>query len=126
MSSRWNAVVVNSGDPGRLGRWWAEVLGLRVLTDDGSIVVVGAPAGAPPLLHFVRKVSATNGHHNANGDALDRLRLDLSPDDLDGEVERLVNMGARLVDNGQSESGEVVLADPEGNVFRMTSPAVSG
>jgi hypothetical protein len=42
-----------------------------------------------------------------------RLHLDLSPDDRDAEVERLVNMGARHVDIGQGDDVTwVVLADP--------------
>ena len=57
-----------------------------------------------------------------------RLHLDLEPDDRDAEVERLVNMGARHVDLGQDEVGPdelggMVLADPEGNEFRVLMPS---
>jgi hypothetical protein len=50
-----------------------------------------------------------------------RLQLDLRPDDSAAEVERLVNMGARPVDSGHD--GGVVLADPEGNEFRVLDAA---
>jgi catechol-2,3-dioxygenase len=115
MGSHWHAVVVDAADPGRLGRWWAEVLGLRILGERGSDVMVGAGDGVHPVLHFARNESARAG--------TGRLQFDLRPDDSAAEVERLVNMGARPVDNGHD--GGVVLADPEGNEFRVLD-ATSG
>jgi hypothetical protein len=108
MGSRWHAVVVDAADPARLGRWWAEVLGLRILGEGSADLTVGA-AGVHPVLHFARKAGAKVG--------TSRLQLDLRPDDSAAEVERLVNMGARPVDNGHD--GGVVMADPEGNEFRV-------
>src|SRR5262245_2720046 len=108
MGSHWHAVVVDAADPARLGRWWAEVLGLRVLGEDATDVMVGAD-GVHPVLHFAlgRGAGVRSGW----------LQFDLRPDDPAAEVERLVNMGARPVDNGHV--GGVALADPEGNEFRV-------
>jgi hypothetical protein len=110
MGSRWYAVAVGATDPARLGRWWAEVLGLRILREETDDLVVGGDGA--PTLHFTRGAD----RHKPGGN---RLYLDLEPDDRDAEVERLVNMGARHVDIGQDEHGGVVLADPEGNEFRV-------
>ena len=41
MVSRWYALVVDAADPARLSRWWAEVLGYRVLDEDDNDVIVG-------------------------------------------------------------------------------------
>ena len=112
MGSRWHAVVVDAADPARLGRWWAEVLGLRILGEGAGDVTVGAD-GVHPVLHFARNDLARG--------AAGRLQLDISPDDPAAEVERLVNMGARPVDNGHG--GGVTLADPEGNEFRVLDAA---
>ena len=109
MGSRWYAVAVDATDPARLGRWWAEVLGFRILREAPDEVVVGGDGA--PMLHFTRAEQNPAGRN--------RLHLDLEPDDRDAEVERLVNMGARHVDLGQLEPGGVVLADPEGNEFRV-------
>ena len=49
--------------------------------------------------------------------AKNRLHLDLRPDDRDGEVARLISLGAERVDVGQGEPSWIVLADPEGNEF---------
>ncbi len=47
-----------------------------------------------------------------------RLHIDLAPDDRDAEVERIVGLGARRADVGQSDDVTwLVLADPEGNEF---------
>jgi hypothetical protein len=114
MGSRWYAVAVNATDPARLGRWWAEVLGLRILREEADDVVVGGDG--QPTLHFTRAAQPAPGRN--------RLHLDLEPDDRDAEVERLVNMGARHVDSGQDDDGRMMLADPEGNEFRvLMSPA---
>jgi predicted enzyme related to lactoylglutathione lyase len=110
MGSRWATMIIDAIDPGRLGRWWAEVLDYRVQLDSpGEVTVTPAVDGHPSLL-FV-KVDEPKQAKN-------RLHLNLRPDDLDVEVERLVNMGARHVDIGQAaDVAWVVLADPEGNEF---------
>jgi predicted enzyme related to lactoylglutathione lyase len=110
MGSRWDALIVDALDPERLGRWWAEVLDHRVESVTPEEVVVGPDADGHPRLIFLRHPDAKN--------AKNRLHLDLRPDDLDAEIERLVNMGARHVDVGQPDAAAwIVLADPEGNEF---------
>jgi hypothetical protein len=110
MGSRWYHVVVDALDPVRLGYWWAEVLGYQVLYEESSEVVVGRDDKSYPALCFVAVPDPKDGKN--------RLHLDLNPDDQDAEVERLIDMGARHVDVGQSGSATwVVLADPEGNEF---------
>jgi hypothetical protein len=113
MGSHWHAVVVDAADPARLGRWWAEVLGLKILGESAADVTVGSADGAHPVLHFARNGGGRVG--------AGRLQLDLRPDDSAAEVERLVNMGARPVDNGHD--GGVHLVDPEGNAFRVLDAA---
>ncbi|MDG6102152.1 VOC family protein [Dactylosporangium aurantiacum] len=110
MGSRWDALIVDALDPERLGRWWAEVLDHRVERVSPQEVVVGSGLEGQPRLIFLRHADAKH--------AKNRLHLDLRPDDLDAELERLVNMGARHVDVGQPDDAAwVVLADPEGNEF---------
>ena len=51
-----------------------------------------------------------------------RLHLDFRPDDQDAEVARLLALGARRVDVGQTgDEPWVALADPEGNEFCILS-----
>ena len=110
MGSRWTQVVVDALDPVRLAHWWAEVLSYQVLAEKPDEVTISASGGAAPELVFVAVPDPK--------DAKNRLHLDLTPEDQDAEVERLLDMGARHVHIGQGRSATwVVLADPEGNEF---------
>ena len=110
MGSRWDSVVVDATDPARLGRWWAEVLDYRILREAPNELVIGAEGDDGPAIVFTAVTEPKSGKN--------RLHLDLRPTDRDAEVERLVNMGARHVDIGQTtEVAWIVLADPEGNEF---------
>jgi hypothetical protein len=116
MGSQWSQVVVDALDPVRLARWWAEVLGYQVLAEKPDEVVIAPGPGTRPELVFVAVPDPKDGKN--------RLHLDLTPDDQDAEVERLLDMGARHVDIGQSRSASwVVLADPEGNEFCVLAAA---
>jgi hypothetical protein len=109
MGSRWLGLVVDSRDPARLARWWAEVLGFRVTFEKPELVAIGGPDGSHPGISFVPVPEPKAGKN--------RLHLDLTPDDQTAEIERLLDMGARHVDIGQPDAGWLVLADPEGNEF---------
>ena len=120
MTSRFTELVVDCDDPHRLAGFWRAVLGYTTIADTGDQVEIAAyeptvegvraAAGAPTLL-FIR---VPEGKERKN-----RLHLDVSPidDSRDGEVDRLIGLGATRVDLGQGERSWVVLADPEGNEF---------
>ncbi|MEH1126158.1 VOC family protein [Micromonospora sp. CPCC 206061] len=110
MGSQWENLVVDSQDPPRLARWWAEALGYQITYEKPDEVEIRRTADALPGLIFVPVPE--------NKTVKNRLHIDLRPADQEAEVERLVNMGARHVDVGQGDDVSwVVLADPEGNEF---------
>ena len=110
MPSRLYGVVVDANDPGALARFWAAVLDYRIVHDEPDEVVIAKADDTYPAIVFV-PVPEAKATKN-------RLHIDLAPDDRDAEVERIVGLGARHVDIGQSEDVTwVVLADPEGNEF---------
>ena len=96
------------------------MLGYDVIEQDDGIVFIGPPTAAedenrpgavPPTLTFA---------HVPEGKTVkNRLHIDVNPTDReqDGEVQRLIELGARRVDVGQGDASWVVLADPEGNEF---------
>ncbi|GHE24671.1 hypothetical protein GCM10018781_75180 [Kitasatospora indigofera] len=117
MACRISELVVDCADPELLAAFWSEVLGYRELgrEDDGSIEIgpPGAgPGGPQPTLVLSPSSDPRAGKL--------RLHIDVSATDRDqdAELERLLALGARPVDVGQSgaESWHV-LADPEGNEF---------
>jgi Glyoxalase-like domain len=113
MGSVWENLVVDARDPGRLARWWAEALDYQITYEKPDEVEIRSSPDELPGLIFV---PVREPKHLKN-----RLHIDLRPADQESEVERLVNMGARHVDVGQSDVAWVVLADPEGNEFCVLS-----
>jgi predicted enzyme related to lactoylglutathione lyase len=119
MASRFTELVVDSGDPVALAKFWAEVLGYE-LKRHGSIDYIEGPDKRAPVIVFVSVPEAKA--------VKNRLHIDVNPTDRDqdAEVERIIALGARRVDVGQGDDVSwVVLADPEGNEFcvlRSTRP----
>jgi catechol 2,3-dioxygenase-like lactoylglutathione lyase family enzyme len=120
---RIQCLVVDTPDPDRLARFWAEALGWRRTHDTPDEVVIEPPAGSPedgvvPDLLFGRSSDLRAGKN--------RLHLDLRPVDQAAEVARLEALGATHAEIGQTgEETWVVLADPDGNEFcvlRALSP----
>jgi len=116
MSARFTELVIDCRDPSRVAEFWAAVLGYEVV-DRGphGEVEIGAPKGsgsAVPTLVFV-PVPEDKSVKN-------RIHIDVNPTDTDqsNELRRLIRLGARRVDVGQSQDVSwIVLADVEDNEF---------
>jgi hypothetical protein len=117
MACRISELVIDAADPEALAVFWSNVLGYVELgrEDDGSIEIgpPGAGFGGPqPTLVISPSSDPRRGKL--------RLHLDVSATDRDqdAELERLLALGARPADVGQSGAESwYVLADPEGNEF---------
>ena len=117
MSCRLSELVVHCADPVALSRFWCTVLDYvelgREAPDDG--IEIGPPSGfggLAPTLVFGRTAEPQS-------ETL-RLHIDVNPvdRDQDAELARLLSLGARPADVGQTgEEPWHVLQDPEGNVF---------
>ncbi|MFD8468664.1 VOC family protein [Streptomyces sp. SID5594] len=117
MACRISELVIEAADAERLAAFWSEVLGYVEIgrESDGSIEI-GPPGtgfgGPQPTLVLSPNSEPRPGKV--------RLHIDVSATDRDqdAELERLLALGARPADVGQTgnESWHV-LADPEGNVF---------
>jgi len=117
MAARISELVIDAADPERLATFWSGVLGYVELgrEDDGSIEIGPADAGfggPQPTLVISPSTDPRAGKL--------RLHIDVNATDRDqeAELERLLALGARPADVGQTgtESWHV-LADPEGNEF---------
>jgi hypothetical protein len=111
------AVVVESLDPRAQARFWAEATGRGVAASEPTHASVTAPGGVGPALEFVAVPRLPAGKN--------RIHLDVRPrpgGDRDVEVKRLIGLGARPLEVGQSDGNPaeiswIVLADPEGGAF---------
>ncbi|MDT0343667.1 VOC family protein [Streptomyces litchfieldiae] len=100
-----------------VGYFWSKALGWPLVWDQDQETAIRSPHGGPkitwggpPLMPKSRK---------------NRLRFDVAPPaegDQQAEVDRLVSLGAILIDIGQDEAGWVALADPDGNEFCVVPP----
>jgi predicted enzyme related to lactoylglutathione lyase len=110
-------IVIDTHDLQALARFWAQVLGWRILSSREHEVVIGVDATAPVGICFM----PVKDHKTVKN----RLHLDLTPDpdDPDAEIQRILALGARRVDIGQTGAESwTVLADPEGNEFCVVRP----
>ena len=110
-------VVIDAHDLPGLARFWSEALGWAVLSVREREIVIGPDENSPVGMCFM---PATDKKILKN-----RVHLDLttSAEDRDDEIERLIALGARPVDVGQTGAESwTVLADPEGNEFCVVRP----
>lgn len=124
MASRISELIVPCRDPRRLAEFWCAVLDFVVLdTEDEGAVEIGPGegfGGLQPTLVFSPtvepKVGTLRMHFDIN--AVDR--------DQDAELERLLELGARPAEIGQTGAEQwYVLADPEGNEFCLLKARLS-
>jgi hypothetical protein len=112
MACRITELVLNARDPETLAPWWCEVLGWVELDRDDDAIEIGPADGTLPTIVIGRVGELSTGRS--------RLHIDVSPTDCDqdAELERLLGLGARPADVGQTgEESWHVLQDPEGNEF---------
>jgi predicted enzyme related to lactoylglutathione lyase len=106
---RIGSTVVNCADLETMTRFWATALGLTPSSDgpeDDFRVLRG------------ERVNLSLQLADTPVTARDQMHLDLYSADVDGDVERLLALGASYV-RRHEEAGDtyVVLTDPEGNEF---------
>jgi glyoxalase superfamily protein len=116
MGARFTELVIDCTDPKRVAEFWAAVLEYAVIDrgPEGEIEIgptEKSPGGAPTLV-FVRVPEGKL--------AKNRIHIDVNPTDTEqsDELRRLLGLGARRVDVGQSNDVSwIVLADVEDNEF---------
>ncbi|HZC71206.1 MAG TPA: VOC family protein [Jatrophihabitans sp.] len=117
MAATLRNVTVDCTDALGLGRFWAAVLGWNVYYDDQEPPVLVAPQfpqpGNGPGMLFIPVPEPRT--------VKNRVHVDVQPSDRtrEEEVERLLTLGATIVEDHRTEEGGgwVWMADPEGNDF---------
>jgi len=112
------AVAVDCHRPDLLAEFWAKALGngkKRTWTDSHGTTYRQVDLDGGPALLFQPVPEGKTGKN--------RLHLDLAPVGRDqrAEVERLVMLGAKVLDD-PADDPWIVLADPEGNEFCVLPP----
>ncbi|MER8156310.1 VOC family protein [Streptomyces sp. NPDC094472] len=108
-------ITFDARDPYALARFWSRLTGYPLEDsepDDDEVLISSGQPGVPGLL-FIRVPDSKT--------VKNRVHLDIQPPSgtRDAEVERLVGLGASVVDDRRTDDGLgwVVMADIEGNEF---------
>jgi predicted enzyme related to lactoylglutathione lyase len=111
MSSTVFGVSLDARDALVGATFWAETLG-RTVADggDGDNAAIDAEADAPGSRIAFHRVPEGKTVKN-------RMHFDLITKDFDAEVERLLGLGANMLNEINSGGHWVTLADPDGNEF---------
>jgi catechol 2,3-dioxygenase-like lactoylglutathione lyase family enzyme len=100
-----------------VGYFWSEALGWPLVWDQGLQTAIRSPRGGPKISWDGEGMMPQTGRS--------RLRFDLAPlvhGDHQGEMIRLVGLGATRIDTGQGEASWETMADPDGREFRVLTP----
>lgn len=124
MAARISELVLDCREPEVLARFWCDVLDFVVLDreDDGSVEIGPREGfgGAQPTIILSRTDEPERSKP--------RLHIDVNATDRDqdAELERLLGLGARPADIGQTGVEQWhVLLDPEGNEFCLLRARLS-
>ncbi|MER5631495.1 VOC family protein [Streptomyces nitrosporeus] len=122
MTSKIYRVSVDSKDPYGQSLWWTEVTGYtedpdnRNFPDDPCGLLINPGEGLPALV-FERERPKDSERIRPTEMHLDIVPVDCTQDE---EIERLLAMGATMLEDhrdNQGREGWAVMADPEGNNF---------
>lgn len=105
------SIVIRVDDLRRQTEFWSAALGYLPRGMDDDFVLLRPKDGIGPNVSLDRVPSAVQ--------VPPRIHLDLYTEDQDGEVRRLIGLGASEVhwDKRPTDADYVILADPEGNRF---------
>jgi predicted enzyme related to lactoylglutathione lyase len=94
-----------------VGYFWSAALGWPLVWDQDEETAIQSPNGGTKI---------TWGGSPLMPDPGKDLHFELAPDgDQQAEVERLISLGAKRLDSDRGGAGAVLLADPDGNNFRV-------
>jgi len=112
--SRFAQWTLDVHDVEKMAIFWSQALGYRIQPEDGGNAHLVPPDNQRGgLTVWLQPTEAPKVGKNR-----DHMDLVTDDGDVEAEVERLIGLGARRADVGQTgDEGFVVLADPEGNEF---------
>jgi hypothetical protein len=104
--------ALSSDGSQEVGYFWSKALDWPLVWDQDQETAIQSPRGGSKISWGGPPFRAKTGKN--------RLHFDLAPPadgDQQGEVDRLLALGATHIDIGQGDVDWVVLADPDGNEF---------
>ncbi|GHJ42899.1 hypothetical protein Cs7R123_02410 [Catellatospora sp. TT07R-123] len=100
-----------------VGYFWSRALDWPLVWDQGEETAIRSPHGGPKITWGGPPLMPVDGRQRVHFD------LAVAGSGRQAEIERLLSLGATLLGSGRCESGQVALADPDGNEFCLLAPA---
>jgi catechol 2,3-dioxygenase-like lactoylglutathione lyase family enzyme len=116
-TTRWSTVL-DSGDAKALARFYRDLLGWRVRSEEPGWVTIEAGDGGGYLAFQTNDTFVPPVWPAGEGDQQMQIHLDIEVRDLDAAVQDALALGARLADH-QPNDDVRVLIDPAGHVFDL-------
>jgi predicted enzyme related to lactoylglutathione lyase len=115
-AARIGTVIVDCANPTSLAEFYRQLTGWKTTYEDDDFVYLGD--GGPVQLGFQRIAD-----YEAPGwpDARKHFHLDFVVDDVETATKELLALGATMPDFQPGEGAYVVIADPEGRPFCLTT-----
>jgi hypothetical protein len=114
-------IVIDAHNLPELARFWTNVLDWKVLSEREREIVIGTDEHASVGICFMPVTDVKQVKNRVHLDL--NPGGDVSPARREAEIERILALGARRVDVGQTgDESWAVLADPEGNEFCVLRP----
>jgi hypothetical protein len=114
--AEFTAVIIDCADPASLAEFYRKLTDWEVTYSDEDCASLGN--GGPIQLGFQR----IEGYRGPGWpDARKHAHLDLKVTDLEGTTKELLDIGATMPEFQPGEDKWVVLADPEGHLFCLTT-----
>ncbi len=104
---RLDAIIIDVGNLEVGARFWSEVLGVPIASEEGQYLRLGRQGGGPRVI--LQEVPERKTSKN-------RVHLDFRVSDVPAALARVEELGGRKVDEDPSD-GSVVVTDPDGNEF---------
>jgi catechol 2,3-dioxygenase-like lactoylglutathione lyase family enzyme len=117
-SGKLAAVVIDCADPGRLATFWSAATGWRIVDNEPGFAALRRPdLDEGPFIEFLRV-----DDRSPEPSPVSLGFESYWPHQHDAEVAGLVDLGARKVRKHEGEVSYTIVADPEGNEFRVFVP----
>jgi predicted enzyme related to lactoylglutathione lyase len=118
------AVAIDCADPGRLAEFWTEVTGWPIVESKPDYAALRTPRTAlipgmdvGPYIEFIR-----NADRNPEPSPVMLGLESYWAHQHDADVARLEELGGRKVRSHKGSTSYTIVADPEGNEFRVVIP----
>jgi predicted enzyme related to lactoylglutathione lyase len=114
MTMKLSCVTTDCVESASLARFWSAALGWDIVYDEADGAALRGPDGSVPMLYLQPVPEPKSGKNRAH--------VDLMTADYDGDLHRLLELGATRVHESAGTSGRrsVVMADPQGNELCLT------